>query len=103
MTSIEADFAKEQFDTFLAREVIQHKNEFKNFDYSKQRLDVFLGHYKVCIFLFTLSHGQSDIERGFNVNKDMLGENMEIVSMKTLRLTYDEFLCSGKDVNSFPT
>ena len=113
LTSIEADFAKEQFDIFLAREVIQNKNEFKNFDYSKQRLDEFLGHYmvgntvnqffwKLCIFVFTVSHGQSDIERGFNVNKDMLVENMEIVSMKALRLTYNEVLCSGKDVNSSP-
>ena len=71
LTSIEADFAKEQFDIFLAHEVIQHKNEFKNFEYSKQRLDEFLGHtvgntiyqffWKVCIFVFTLSHEQNYI------------------------------------------
>ena len=89
LTSIEADFAKEQFDIFLAHEVIQHKNEFKNFDYSKQRLDEFLGQmvgntiyqffWEVCVFVFTLSHEQSYIECGFNVQKDMLAENMEIV------------------------
>ena len=61
LTSIEADFAKEQFDIFLSHVLVQHKNEFKNLDYSKQHLDEFLGHYimgntiykffwKVCVF-----------------------------------------------------
>ena len=77
-----------------------------------QRLDEFLGAYmvgnctydalwKLCIFVFVLSHRQSNVERGFNVNKDMLIENMETLTLKAMRLTYDELLNSDKDISSF--
>ena len=54
----------------------------------ENRLDEFLRTYiigkkcyddlwKVCQFIFTLSHGQSVVECGFNGNKDALLDNMK--------------------------
>jgi len=39
--------------------------------------------------VFVLSHGQSDVERGYSVNKEMLVENLEKSSLITQRLIYD--------------
>ena len=32
--------------------------------------------WHVCIFIFTLCHGQSSVERGFNINKEILVANL---------------------------
>ena len=45
--------------------------------------------WQVCIFIFTLSHGQAPVERGFNVNKDTEVENLEEDSLVAPRLVYD--------------
>ena len=104
----EADAAKEQYDNFLSNDVLSHVNDFKNFDMKENRLDEFLGTYsigkkcyddlwKVCQFIFTLSHGQSVVERGFNVNKDALLDNMKEKTLISLRTVYDEIRsCVGR-------
>ena len=70
--------AKSQYSTFLKTVVRKNEDEFSNFDYTNDRLDKFLGKFligavKYCILwevcLFSFSHGQASIERGFNVNK----------------------------------
>lgn len=33
--------------------------------------------WKVFIFIFTLSHGQCSVERGFNVNKDSVKDDAD--------------------------
>ena len=70
---------KVQFIDFANTVVVQHRKQFLNFDYSKQRLHhfchTFLNRnekYKDFwgMMSSTLSHGQSEIERGFSVNKE---------------------------------
>ena len=73
----QGDNAREQFIDFLKKVVRCNKVEFANFEKKIQRLDEFLGFcvnqkvysdiLHVCKFVFTLSHGQSPIERAFNV------------------------------------
>ena len=83
----EGDNAKHQFDDFIDN--IAHKNFelFSGFDWGKDRLDDFYGQWlnknktysslwKVLIFRFVLSYGQSEIERGFNINDNLLVENL---------------------------
>ena len=38
------------------------------------------------IFVFTLSHGQSQVEGGFNINDDILVENMHNNSLIAQRI-----------------
>ena len=41
-------------------------------------------------FIFVLPHGQASIERGFNVNKEFLIENLQELSVRSMRLVYDQ-------------
>ena len=41
------------------------------------------------IIVFVLSQGESDVERGYSVNKEMLVENLGKSSLITQRLIYD--------------
>ena len=61
--------------------------EFSKYDMVNDHLDKFFGQWffriekysslwKVMIFVFTISHGQAQIKRGFNVNADLLVENL---------------------------
>ena len=65
-----ADSAKEQYKLFVGTEVKQNINTFRKFDMDNTRLDTFLGDFMIgvpkynelwgiCIFVFTLSHGQA--------------------------------------------
>ena len=58
----------DNFDLFIGEFVLPKKDEFKNF-------------WKICIFIFTLSHGQSQVEQGFNTNKNTLQENLQEKSL----------------------
>ena len=51
--------------------------------------------------MFTLSHCQSQVERGFNVNKDVLCVNMERSSLKARRMVYDHMTSSKVPVANF--
>ena len=46
----------------------------------------------VCKYIFTLSHGQSSVERGFNINKDSLKQNMDISTIEALRVVFDKII-----------
>ena len=46
--------------------------------------------WKVMIFVFTVSLGQAQIERGFNINADLLVENLISPSIVTQRRVYDD-------------
>ena len=45
--------------------------------------------FKVFQFVCVLSHGQGSIERGFNINKDILIENLSQESLIGQRIMYD--------------
>ena len=66
----------DSLDLFLGEFVLPKKDEFKNF-------------WKICIFIFSLSHGQSQVERGFNIIKNTLQENLQNKSFICRRLIYD--------------
>ena len=104
----ESDDAKSQYSHFMETVMRQNKNEFSNFDYTLSRVDEFFSKYiegnkkyekmwKVFKFIFVLSHGQATIERGFNVNKDVLVDNMQELSMVSQRLVYDQI--NGEDIS----
>ena len=46
--------------------------------------------WKVSKIIFTLSHGQANIERGFSVNKELLIENMKQKSLVSQRIVCDQ-------------
>ena len=96
----EADEAKLQFEEFVMNYVLQHSDKFNSFNESMQHLDKFYSeflhknqHYKstwkVFIFTFTLSHGQSQAERGFSINKEIVIENLHSSSLSAQCIVYD--------------
>ena len=42
------------------------------------------------IFVFTLTHGQSQVERGFNINSDIVIENLKPEALCAQRMVYDQ-------------
>ena len=111
-SGLESDAAKEQYETFTDSDVKQNLNQFRKFDINKTRLDEFLGAFligvpkykdlwKVCVFIFVLSHGQAPVERGFNINKETEVENLKEESLVALRFIFDEILSRGDDISKF--
>ena len=106
-----SESAKEQFSDFLRKVVRPNRSEFLLFDMKINRLDEFLGFYVnkviykdfwyICLFIFTLSHGQSAVERGFNINNEAMFDNLEESSLTSIRSVYDEILQYGS-LKSFP-
>ena len=45
--------------------------------------------WHICIIIFVLSHGQSDVEREFFVNKEILQCNLQEKSLISQRLIYN--------------
>ena len=79
-----------------------------SFDPKKQRIDDFYfhsltnisEHNELCDVLkliFTISHGQADVERGFSLNKNLLNQNMEALTI-TSRQKIKDHLISTKIV-----
>ena len=89
INATQSEAAKEQYRDFLRKTVRPNKNEFVSFDMNTARLDEFLGFYVnkrvlkdfwlVCKFIFTLSHGLSAVEHGFNVNNETMIDNCYVV------------------------
>ena len=107
-----ADEAKQQFDEFLDSVANEHRDKFLNFDYKKDRLDQFLGllvhrnkkyaaFWVLCKIVFTLSHGQSAVERGFSVNKELLVENLGQKSLISQRIVYDHMTSLSIKIHEF--
>ena len=53
------------------------------------------------VIVFTISHGQSQIERGFSINKEFTIENLLNKSLCAQQLVYDALKCSKKNVHDF--
>ena len=97
-------------DKLLCNIVAQNMEKFNAFNTCDQRLDTFLGNFlcgvdkfkylwKVCKFVFTLQHGQSQTERGFNINKDLLVENLQKESIISQRIVYDQICVNDVKVH----
>ena len=88
ISSVGADAAKLEFLSFIIH-VQKSCEKFCKFNKFNNSLDLFLGEFvlpkkdefknfwKICIFIFTLSHGQNQVKRGFNINKNTLQENLQ--------------------------
>ena len=57
--------------------------------------------WKICVFIFTISHWQSQVERGFNINKNTLQENLQKKSLVGRKTVYDTLIDSGESVHDF--
>ena len=93
-----ADKSKSQMDEFLKVPRFDQKKKFKNFDFRKDRLDVFFGDHlskrheelwEVFKVLCTLLHRQSFTERGFSDNKEVIDHNMKEKSITSQHSVYD--------------
>ena len=86
----------------------QYYTGFLEFNYQNDRQDVFLGKYfsgsrelwHVSKMDFVLTYGQSFVERGFSVNKQLMDTNMKEKSLVSQRIFYDK-ITSGSSISSF--
>ena len=112
ISSVAADEAKKEYDLLLDAAQQEHKDAFLTFDYRKESVDTFLAtfvhgntRYKncwnICKLIFTLSHGHASVERGFSVNKELLVENLQKVSLVSQRIVYDYFFSTEKMISEF--
>ena len=107
-----ADQAKNQHDELLDLVKYEKNDEFLNFGFKKYRLNAFL--YKnltsysykdlwhICKLIFVMSNGQSNVERGFYLNKEVLQDNLQVKSLIPQGLIYDTLKCTASDLNSSP-
>ena len=97
-----ADNCKQQYDEFLEDVQFKHKENSLKFNYLTNRLDDFLCPFLadekkyenlcyVCKIVMILSHGQSSIERGFSINKEILDNNLLEKSLISQCSIYDNF------------
>ncbi|GBO38609.1 hypothetical protein AVEN_9117-1 [Araneus ventricosus] len=68
----------------------------------KLRFDLLSTHRKPCNdaisllkMIMILSHGKSNVERGFSINKDCLWENMKQQTLIARRIVYDSIQANG--------
>lgn len=105
LTAKQSDEANEQYESFVNKLVLMNRHKFKEYDIKSQRLDVFFRDYisndtnysslwTVIKFTMVLSHGQSQVERGFSINAETLSQNMKEETIVSLRLIYDQMLAS---------
>lgn len=95
----ECDTLKDQFEHLLNEVKNQHADDFKDFT-RDQRCDTLFFQligtkeeyqqlWKAIKMVMILSNGQSEIERGFSVNKDVLEVNMGDDTIRDYRRVYD--------------
>ena len=51
--------------------------------------------------IFTKICGQSNIERDFSVNKEVLQDNLQVKSLISHQLIYDALICTDSELHSF--
>ena len=54
--------------------------------------------WKVFIFIFTLSHRQSQVDRDFSINKEIVIENLHSSSLSAQWIVYDYLKASKKNM-----
>ena len=112
ITAKDADEAKEYFK-FITAVQNERMDTFLAFDENKVRLDSFFcdfmhGNNKfrkcwdVVKLVFTLSHGQAPVERGFSVNKELQVENLQQLSLVSQRIVSNYLTDFGKSITKVP-
>ena len=112
LTADEADNANQQFDEVVDTECPKHREKFASFDKLSDAVDVFLSSFlhkipkykvfwKVCSIIFVLSHGQSAVERGFSINKELLVENLQEKSLVSQRMVYDHINSNKINIHEY--
>ena len=97
-----ADSCKQQYNEFLDDVQFKHKEKFHQFNYLNDCLDDFLCVYLadkkkyenlfyVCKIVMILLHGQSSIEHGSSVNKEILDNYLQERLLISQHLIYDRF------------
>ena len=101
LNATECDTLLKQYKTFISLIRLEHKEKFTDFGLkSEDRLDLlfhsvigndkkFRELWKLCQMIFTLSHGQAAIERGFSVNREVLETNMSEKTIVAERIICD--------------
>lgn len=90
----------------------QSRLNFLNFDIDSARLDVFLmGYMKESVlfnklvdilkFVLILFHGQSSVEQGFSIDKNLLVENLQESSLIDQHLVLDHMSANCFEPHSF--
>ena len=108
LPSKEADDSKLQFEEFIDNVVKCNSDKFFSFNICSSSLDAFYRQWlhrnskfsslwKVMICICTFSHGQSQIERGFSINKSPLIENMHEKSICAQRRVLDFVKSSNEE------
>ena len=106
----ESDQSRVQFKHFINDITFKNIDESVSYDCSKCQLGHFYWKYldknekynylwKIIIKVFTMSHGQTHIERSFNVNREIVVENLCSKCLCAQRLVYDVINLSGKGVH----
>ena len=105
VSSKEEDDAKEQYIRFLDEVVQNNQEKFKLFNKFENSLDTFYSQFlkekdfvtlwKVFVLVFCLSHTQSQIERGFNTNKEFSVVNQSEFCLTALRTVQDHMQAKG--------
>ena len=113
ISSKEADDTKKQYFQFITLANSELKYEFLLYDQKKIRLDHFFCNFmdgnasykkcwKVVKSVLTLSHRQAAVERGFSVNKEVLVENMQELSLVSQREVGDYLHHVDKPISVVP-
>ena len=96
----DCDSVMRQYKTFIG-EVGRHtREEFSAFNHIDDELDTFLFTHlgkkprfeelwSLAKLLLTLSHGQSQVERGFSLNKDITSTNMAAETLIAVHRVHD--------------
>ena len=97
-----------QFKGFVLEMKQNHLAEFLSFNMNTDRLDEFYWNYmkdakhpkvwEVFRFIFTLSHDQAAVKRGFSINSELLVENLQEKTLVASRFGYSSV---KSDANHF--
>ena len=113
ITSSLADNTKQEFRKSKSNIVRENKAIFRNYGIHKNHLDEFYMEYLkdstqyksfcyVVKIVLTMLHGQADVECGFNVNKNLIVENMSDESLTAQRLAKDHMKCKEYKPHNMP-
>ena len=100
LNSADCDIVLGEYKNLIPEIGLEHKERFSEFDLKKDRLDVLFQEivgvnpkykslWNVCKMIFTLSHGQSAVERGFSINKNVSKTNIQEKTIVALRIICD--------------
>ncbi|GBL84560.1 hypothetical protein AVEN_99516-1 [Araneus ventricosus] len=109
ISSLLADQAEKQFHLICSESALQE--ELKAFSCHTQRVDQFWSHLfkrytntdaiqSVMEMVMIFFHGNSNVERGFSVNKECVVDNMKEETLIAQRLVYDGVMDHGKDIGN---